>query len=385
MDPISPPDRRRAFPQSSPSGRCVLRIVRGEADRTCAAAEGFTCRVAGDLGEIGTAEGLWVAVVVGAGDSSRCIPCPIWADWINRFLFTHPQGRVVLVGSGLERETAQAIQGALSPLLLGRVWDTTGRTDLIQLMTVLSQVDGSSGPIQARFIWEPLWEPAQWDSILPVPACTKPDLTVMDIGYSNTIAAAPESWPVQQSVDLILNGGPAQLQSTGSLAEPLDEWGASFTGEPRITGPSNGKRCGGNFLHRSSRRLHHDHPSYQHRDIRLAYSISRWSDEREREVACYPSAPLVIGLPTAECHGRRIHSAYDPVREAHTWADSQTVSDHSHETIVVLGIGLLYHVEALQRRLQENTRLAVVVPDHVNCMTPVRLVCSPPASKKRCG
>ncbi|MGH7259037.1 MAG: hypothetical protein ACREIM_11700, partial [Nitrospiraceae bacterium] len=69
------------------------------------------------------------------------------------------------------------------------------------------------------------------------------------------------------------------------------------------------------------------------------------------------------GLPTAEYHGRRIHSAYDPVREAHTWADSQTVSHHSRETIVVLGIGLLYHVEALQRRIPAGTSLAIVVPD----------------------
>lgn len=184
----------------------------------------------GDLGEIGSVEGLWVAVVVGAGDSARCIPCPIWADWIKHFLFTHAQGRVVLVGSGLEREMAQAIQGALSPLLLGRVWDTTGRTDLIQLMTVLSRVawviGADTGPLHlgtalgARAVGF-YFARARVHETGPY-------------GDGHRIfqyrgQQLPDSWPVKESVDVILNNTCAHSEHWDLWRSRLDQWGASFT------------------------------------------------------------------------------------------------------------------------------------------------------------
>jgi spore maturation protein CgeB len=68
------------------------------------------------------------------------------------------------------------------------------------------------------------------------------------------------------------------------------------------------------------------------------------------------------GLPTAQHNGRWIHSAYDPLREAETWAVEQASSYRPGEILVVMGVGLLYHAEAL-RRHAGDTKLVVVVPD----------------------
>jgi spore maturation protein CgeB len=68
------------------------------------------------------------------------------------------------------------------------------------------------------------------------------------------------------------------------------------------------------------------------------------------------------GLPTALANGKWIHSEYDPVREATMWADAQAAQVQSGELAIVLGIGLLYHVEALRRRLSRDQDMAVVVP-----------------------
>jgi len=71
--------------------------------------------------------------------------------------------------------------------------------------------------------------------------------------------------------------------------------------------------------------------------------------------------PARTGLPSARANGRWIHSAYDPIKEAQAWAESQ--SHQYGETIVVLGVGLLYHVEALCARLPRTAPVVLVVPD----------------------
>ncbi|MFO0730012.1 MAG: hypothetical protein U0231_15675 [Nitrospiraceae bacterium] len=68
------------------------------------------------------------------------------------------------------------------------------------------------------------------------------------------------------------------------------------------------------------------------------------------------------GVASAKRGGRWLHSAYDPVREAETWAQAQAASCKERELIVVAGVGLLYHVEALRRVLPPDQRIAVAVP-----------------------
>jgi len=69
------------------------------------------------------------------------------------------------------------------------------------------------------------------------------------------------------------------------------------------------------------------------------------------------------GMPTALVNSRYIHSAYDPVCEAKRWAEQRLKDCHTGETIVVLGVGLLYHVQALRQMLAHDSVIMVVVPD----------------------
>ncbi|MBH0198480.1 MAG: glycosyltransferase [Nitrospira sp.] len=69
------------------------------------------------------------------------------------------------------------------------------------------------------------------------------------------------------------------------------------------------------------------------------------------------------GSVTATCDGQWVHSAYDPRKEARTWAEAQRCEWKEGELGIVLGVGLLYHVEALAAIKPSGSRLAVVIPD----------------------
>lgn len=73
--------------------------------------------------------------------------------------------------------------------------------------------------------------------------------------------------------------------------------------------------------------------------------------------------PTRTGVPSARRSGRWIHSAYDPLREAQTWADTHAPACRSGEMVVVAGVGLLYHVEALRNTLPPDVSLAVLIPN----------------------
>ena len=104
-----------------------------------------------DLAAIGERDGVWVAVVVGAGDAERVIPADVWRQWIAAFLDAVPTGQIVLVGTGPERTAALAIQDRLSALHQARLWDTTGRLSLSQLPACLQRcrwvIGADTGPL----------------------------------------------------------------------------------------------------------------------------------------------------------------------------------------------------------------------------------------------
>lgn len=74
-------------------------------------------------------------------------------------------------------------------------------------------------------------------------------------------------------------------------------------------------------------------------------------------------APSREGSPSATHDGRWVHSGYDPRKEAQAWAESQLLEWKAGELGVVLGVGLLYHVEALASVKPQGATLAVVVPN----------------------
>ncbi|OQW35776.1 MAG: hypothetical protein A4E19_16130 [Nitrospira sp. SG-bin1] len=73
--------------------------------------------------------------------------------------------------------------------------------------------------------------------------------------------------------------------------------------------------------------------------------------------------PSREGSPSATYGGQWVHSGYDPRKEAHAWAEGQLLQWKAGELGVVLGVGLLYHVEALVVMKPPGVRLAVVIPD----------------------
>ncbi len=73
--------------------------------------------------------------------------------------------------------------------------------------------------------------------------------------------------------------------------------------------------------------------------------------------------PSREGTVTAKCGDRWIHSSYNPRKEAHSWVNAQCKEWKDDEVGVVLGVGLLYHVEAIMSRRQGTRRVAVIVPN----------------------
>ncbi len=91
------------------------------------------------------------------------------------------------------------------------------------------------------------------------------------------------------------------------------------------------------------------------RDSALAAAL------RQRNGGALEIVPARTGVMSARANGRWIHSAYDPIKEAQAWAEGQSYQDG--ETMVVFGVGLLYHVEALCARLPRTASIVVVAPD----------------------
>ncbi|MDR4494359.1 MAG: glycosyltransferase [Nitrospirales bacterium] len=67
------------------------------------------------------------------------------------------------------------------------------------------------------------------------------------------------------------------------------------------------------------------------------------------------------GIPAAMVNHHWIHSAYDPQKEAERWAVQQLKNCRPGEVLLIFGVGLLYHVEALKRHLSPDQRVLVVV------------------------
>jgi spore maturation protein CgeB len=101
-------------------------------------------------------------------------------------------------------------------------------------------------------------------------------------------------------------------------------------------------------------------------DVNCALLRARWpslaAEVREAGGGVLQIRPAKNGLPTALANGKWIHSQYDPVREASVWAEAQGAQVQAGELAVVLGIGLLYHVEALRKHMPRDWKVAAVVP-----------------------
>lgn len=186
-----------------------------------------------DLASVGEENQLWIAVIVGAGDVARCLPPAVWAQWITALLHSHADSRIVLVGSAGERERARAIQEGLSPLLLGRIWDATGRTDLLELTALLARCQWAIGSDTGSLHLAA----AVGTRALGLYFARAGVHETGPYGDGHWVWQAPchspEHWPIEHSVALVLrasDAAPACEQSGWQLWRgQVDAWGMSFT------------------------------------------------------------------------------------------------------------------------------------------------------------
>lgn len=169
------------------------------------------------------------ALVVGAGDSERCVAPSVWTAWIDCFLHAHSRGRVILLGSGGERETAQAVQSALPSMLLGRVWDATGRTTLPQLLTILSRctwvIGADTGPLHLGTAVGT--QAIGWYFARARVHETGP-YGAGHYVFQHRGPSVPVDWPIEATVDVMLTGHGASTPQWELWGSRLDDWGAYF-------------------------------------------------------------------------------------------------------------------------------------------------------------
>ena len=196
-----------------------------------------------DLKDIGQDQADWVAVVLGAGDAERCVPPQIWRMWVEQFLSSHGRGKIVLIGAGDEREAANAVQASLPSILLGRVWDATGRTSLLQLATLLSRcswvIGADTGPLhlatavgsraigfyfaRARVHETGPYGQGHWV-------------------FQHQDGRVPDEWPIRPSLELMLNGSASPEPEWELWKSDLDEWGTFFMGPSEFDGSASGRQ-----------------------------------------------------------------------------------------------------------------------------------------------
>jgi ADP-heptose:LPS heptosyltransferase len=220
-----------------------------------------------DLASIGEREGLWVAIVVGAGDAARCVPPMVWREWIRVFLDASLGARVVLIGSNAECERSRAIQDGLSSLCLSRVWDATGRTSLMQTAVLLSRcrwvVGSDTGPLhlgtavgaramgfyfaRARVHETGPYGQGHWTWQADPPADD-----AQHSGLRNQHSALHvERWPIAESVQLIADGQSEECEGWTLWQSHLDRWGACYAEAGATPDPDDRRQEVWRRLHRS--------------------------------------------------------------------------------------------------------------------------------------
>lgn len=182
-----------------------------------------------DLASIGERQGLWIALATGAGEADRCVAPAVWSLWIREFLSQVDDGQVVLIGSGRERETGQAILHTIPALLQGRVWDATGRTTMPQLMQVLHKcrwvIGADTGPLHLGTL---LGSRAMgWYFSRARVHETGPYGDGHWV-YQHATPSQPDHWPIMESIALICDDRRRVAPGWTLWRSHMDQWGTRF-------------------------------------------------------------------------------------------------------------------------------------------------------------
>ncbi|MCP9447617.1 MAG: glycosyltransferase family 9 protein [Nitrospira sp.] len=209
-----------------------------------------SCPLPSGLDQIGRRGEPWIGLIVGAGAVERLVPVDIWKELIIRFLESAPHGRVVLLGE--ERERGRRIQDLLPSSLLGRVWDVTGRTSLLELVSVLGRchlvIGSDTGPLHlaaAVGITVIGWycglarvhETGPYGVGHVVWQAEEP----IDKSSRRRTDIRPSRWPIEETILFLLRGKgalPAAVAPGWSVwTSHCDRWGAYYTESGSLSSP----------------------------------------------------------------------------------------------------------------------------------------------------
>lgn len=185
------------------------------------------------LDQIGQSGGPWIGLIVGAGDTARVVPVETWRAWIAQFLRLIPRGRIVLIGQGAECDRAQEIQRTLPPSILGRIWDITGRTTIHELAQTLSRchrvIGSDTGPLHlAAAVGTPVigWYFAH--ARVHETGPYGPDHRVWQAHSEDGGPVTPAHWPIEPSLDLLMNKSPQSQSHWSEWSSHIDRWGTYY-------------------------------------------------------------------------------------------------------------------------------------------------------------
>ncbi len=187
-----------------------------------------------NLEQIGQGGGPWIGIVVGAGDPARLVPVDVWRAWIVRFLAVLPRGRVVLIGQGTECDRARAIQDQLPPSILGRIWDITGQTTIHELAHTLTRchyaIGADTGPLHlAAAVGTPTigwyFARARVHETGPYGSGHR----IWQAQSEDGSSVAPAAWPIEPSLDVLLNQSPRTQTHWSSWTSHTDAWGTYYS------------------------------------------------------------------------------------------------------------------------------------------------------------
>ena len=189
-----------------------------------------------DLEPIGRSTGPWIGLLVGAGDPERVVPREVWSHFVHDCLESVPACRIVLVGQTQEQARAEWIQASLPPSLVGRVWDTTGRLSLTELVTLLTRcqvvVGADTGPLHlAAAVGTPVigWYFARARVHETGPYGEGHWVWQIDrMAQDDQNIPQPHFWPIDETRALISQASMPHCDGWSLWASHRDQWGAYY-------------------------------------------------------------------------------------------------------------------------------------------------------------
>ncbi|GJL49446.1 glycosyltransferase family 9 protein [Candidatus Nitrospira salsa] len=200
--------------------------------------------------------GVCVALVLGSGDADRRIPLWMWDEWICTFLTACPDGRVMLVGGGGERELAYTLLDRIPSHYVSQIWDACGQTSLMQLANILSHcswvLGSDTGPLHlgvacgakvqgfyfsrarvhetgpyghGHWVWQAEQVSGQEENRNVKKEAVGEGALHQNIKEGLRL----DHWPVKESIELLLTETCSVIPERWSLwSSQLDDWGAHF-------------------------------------------------------------------------------------------------------------------------------------------------------------